>query len=88
MFNHPEVNNVTLTVNYSSAGGSKIVLTGRGNVATNFLGALGYSQLQISASTTSTWGNTGCGWHWCSTYRLDVERQPRCRRSRPHPKIS
>ncbi len=58
LFNHPEVQNVTITADYSSTAGSKITLNGTASTDTKFLGVLGFSQLNITASTTSTWGNT------------------------------
>ena len=58
LFVHPEASNVAVTANYSSAGGSKVTLSGSATVNTNFLSVLGYSQLNISATSVSTWGNT------------------------------
>jgi Flp pilus assembly protein TadG len=58
LFAHPEASNVTIAATYSSTGGSKVTLTGNATVNTNFLGVLGYSQLNISATSVSTWGNT------------------------------
>jgi Flp pilus assembly protein TadG len=58
LFAHPEANNVTIAATYSSSGGSKVTLTGNATVNTNFLSVLGYSQLPISATSVSTWGNT------------------------------
>jgi uncharacterized protein YegL len=40
-----------------SSNGSKVVLNGTAAVNTNFLSLLGSPQLNITASTTSTWGN-------------------------------
>ena len=58
LFAHPEANNVVITATYSSTGGSKVTLNGSATIATNFLGVLGYSQLNITAKSVSTWGNT------------------------------
>jgi Flp pilus assembly protein TadG len=58
LFTRPDVTNVAITANYSSTGGSQVVLSGTANVQTNFLGVLGYSQIPIGASTTSIWGNS------------------------------
>lgn len=57
LFSRADVTNVAITANYTSNGGSQVVLSGSATVQTNFLGLLGYRQLNISASTTSTWGN-------------------------------
>ena len=58
LFTRSDVTNVAITANYSSTGGSQVVLSGTANVQTNFLGVLGYSQIPIGASTTSTWGSS------------------------------
>ncbi|HEX7566319.1 MAG TPA: pilus assembly protein, partial [Bradyrhizobium sp.] len=58
LFTRPDVSNVAITANYASTNGSKVTLNGSATVSTNFLGVLGYSQLAISAASTSTWGNT------------------------------
>jgi len=50
--------NVTVTANYSSTSGSQLVLSGSATVDTNFLSILGIDTIHITASTTSTWGNT------------------------------
>jgi Flp pilus assembly protein TadG len=57
-FNRPDVTNVSVTANYSSSGGSKILLTGSARLATNFLSVLNIDHIDITASTTSIWGNT------------------------------
>jgi Flp pilus assembly protein TadG len=58
IFTRPDVTNVAVTANYASTSGSKVTLNGTASVTTNFLGVLGYHEIGISASTTSTWGNT------------------------------
>ena len=58
LFNRPEAKNVSVTANYSSNAGSKVVLSGTATIDTNFLGILGFNQLTISGQATSTWGNT------------------------------
>ena len=58
LFVHPEANNVTITASYSQTNGSKVTLNGSATLNTNFLSVLGYSQLSISATSVSTWGNT------------------------------
>jgi Flp pilus assembly protein TadG len=58
LFSRSDVNNVQVAANYVSTNGSKIILSGSATVSTNFLGVLGYNHLDITASTTSTWGNT------------------------------
>lgn len=58
LFSRPDATNVAVTAEYSGTAGSKLVLSATATVATNFLGVLGYSSIDIGASATSTWGNT------------------------------
>ena len=58
LFTRPEAKNISIQANYTTAGGSKITLNGSATIDTNFLGVLGYSQLNITAKSESTWGNT------------------------------
>lgn len=43
---------------YSNNVPATVVLTGSGNVQTDFMKVLGYNQLNFGTSSTSTWGNT------------------------------
>jgi Flp pilus assembly protein TadG len=58
LFNRPEVTDIAVAPTYTSAGGSKLTLNGTAVVHTNFLGIIGVSQVEISALSVSTWGNT------------------------------
>jgi Flp pilus assembly protein TadG len=58
LFNRPEVQNVEVAAQYSSSSGSKLVLNGTATIPTTFLHVLGFDQVAINASATSTWGNT------------------------------
>ena len=58
LFSRPEVTDAAVTPAYTSAGGSKLTLNGTAVVHTNFLGVIGISQVDISAMSVSTWGNT------------------------------
>jgi Flp pilus assembly protein TadG len=58
LFTRPEVQDVTVNAQYSSAAGSKLVVDGSATVPTVFLHILGYDNITIGASATSTWGNT------------------------------
>jgi Flp pilus assembly protein TadG len=58
LFNRLEVTEVTVTPVFHRAGGSKLNLNGTAVVHTNFLGVIGISQVDISAMSVSTWGNT------------------------------
>jgi Flp pilus assembly protein TadG len=58
LFKNTDVNNITVTPTYTVEAGSKLTLHGTGVVNTNFLGVIGVSQINISATSVSTWGNT------------------------------
>jgi Flp pilus assembly protein TadG len=58
MFNRPDVQNAEVTAHYSSIDGSKVTVTGSAIVPTDFLNVLGFSAINITASTTTTWGNS------------------------------
>jgi Flp pilus assembly protein TadG len=47
----------TVTVSYSTSGGSQVVVTATSSVKTMFMGILGFTQLPVAAASTSTWGN-------------------------------
>jgi uncharacterized protein YegL len=57
LFTRADVTNVAITAGYTSNGGSQMVLNGSAVVETNFLGLLGYKEINIAVSATSTWGN-------------------------------
>ncbi len=58
LFVRTDAKNVSVTVNYSTVSGSKLVLNGSAVIDTNFLSVLGIDTINITASATSTWGNT------------------------------
>ena len=58
LFSSPIAKNVTVTATYSPANGSHLVLNGSATINTNFLSVLGIDKINITATTTSTWGNT------------------------------
>jgi Flp pilus assembly protein TadG len=58
LFTAQTVQNVAVTTNYSSTGGSTVTLTASGTVPVDFLNILGFNAINISASTKATWGNT------------------------------
>lgn len=55
--NRPE-DSITITPTYTKQGGSKLTLNGSAVVHTNFLGVIGVNQIDIGATSVSTWGNT------------------------------
>jgi Flp pilus assembly protein TadG len=58
VFHRPDVQNVTVTATFSSTVGSKLVLSGSGTIPADFVNFLGVDNIKVSASSTSTWGNT------------------------------
>ncbi len=58
LFSRTDASTPVVTASYTSNGGSKIVLKGTTSIPTNFLSFIGYESIPITASTTSTWGNT------------------------------
>src|SRR5262249_28401832 len=58
LFSRPEVTNATVHPVYDPNGGSKLTVTGTATVNVNFLGLLGLNEINISARSESTWGNT------------------------------
>jgi Flp pilus assembly protein TadG len=58
MFTRPEAANVSVQAHYTTDGGSKVTVTGSTTVNTSFMSIFGIDQLNITSSTTSTWGNT------------------------------
>jgi Flp pilus assembly protein TadG len=58
LFSSPFAKNVAVTATYSPTNGSHLVLNGTATINTNFLSVLGIDKINITATTTSTWGNT------------------------------
>lgn len=58
LYTRPDTKNIVVTATYTSTGGSKVTLNGTAAVATHFVSVLGYQDIDIAASATSTWGNS------------------------------
>jgi Flp pilus assembly protein TadG len=58
LFNRPEVTNVVVTPTYSTGSGSQVVVKATGVVPTTFMKVVGFSELNINATSTVKWGNT------------------------------
>ena len=58
LFTGTNAQNVAVTAGYSAILGSQLVISGSATVKTDFLSVLGIDQIDISASATSTWGNS------------------------------
>jgi Flp pilus assembly protein TadG len=57
LFTRKDVSNLMVEANYTSSN-SQIMLTASGTVPTTFMRAIGKSYMDISTSTTVTWGNS------------------------------
>ena len=58
LFTATNAKNPTVTASYSTTNGSQLVLTGSATVNTSFMSIIGVDSINITASSTSTWGNT------------------------------
>jgi Flp pilus assembly protein TadG len=58
MFTRPEAPNPTVTVSYTTAGGSAVVVNGTAPMQTNFMGIFGYNTITIKGTSTTKWGST------------------------------
>jgi Flp pilus assembly protein TadG len=58
LFSRPEVTHANVHPVYDPNGGSKLTVTGTAVVNVNFLGLLGLNEINIAATSESTWGNT------------------------------
>jgi Flp pilus assembly protein TadG len=57
-FTRTDVQDVTVTAQYSSIGGSQVTVNGSASLPTDFLNVLGFSTIPISATSVATWGNS------------------------------
>lgn len=57
-FVSPEAKNVQVSASYTTEGGSTVLVSASGNVKTHFMGLMGITELNFSASSTVKWGNT------------------------------
>lgn len=60
LYKHPEVQNILVSAVYtnSAANGSQIVITGSGEMPTDFMKVVGFPSLQFGSSSTTVWGTT------------------------------
>ena len=58
LFGDTGVSGLSVTASYSNEGGSKVVVSGSGNVPTTFMKVLGYRSIGIGGSSTAAWGST------------------------------
>jgi Flp pilus assembly protein TadG len=57
LFTRADAATPTVTVTYSTDGGSKVVVSATSTVDTMVMGVMGFRHLPIAAASTSTWGN-------------------------------
>jgi Flp pilus assembly protein TadG len=57
MFTRTDAAAPTVSVSYSTTSGSQVVVSATSSVKTLFMGIMGFSQLPVAATSTSTWGN-------------------------------
>ena len=60
LFNRPEVTDVVVTPTYSTGSGSQVVVTATGVVPTTFAKVVGFSQLNINATSTVKGATPAC----------------------------
>ncbi len=58
VFTNKDASNVQVTASYSNTGGSSVTMTASADMATDFVGILGYKTVTITGSSTSKWGST------------------------------
>ncbi len=58
LFTRPEATSVTIAATYTATGGSTVVVNGSANVPTAFLGVIGYNNIAVNGSSTTSWGST------------------------------
>jgi len=58
MFNHPDAKNLDIKPNYTTTGGSQLVISVSGSMDTSFMKLMGFSSLNIGSTSTVKWGNS------------------------------
>ncbi len=58
LFTRPEATSVKITASYTATGGSQVVVNGTAAVPTNFLGIIGYQNINVNGSATAAWGSS------------------------------
>jgi Flp pilus assembly protein TadG len=57
LFTSPGVSDITISANYTTDGGSTVVVNGSAEVPTDFLAIIGYNNLTVNGSSTTKWGS-------------------------------
>jgi Flp pilus assembly protein TadG len=58
LFTRPEAISVAINANYTTSGGSQVLVSGSAQVPTKFLGVIGYNNLTVNGSATAAWGSS------------------------------
>ena len=58
LFTRTDALNPSITITYSTTGGSHVDVTGSAQMTTNFVGILGVPTMSIGTKSTAAWGNT------------------------------
>jgi Flp pilus assembly protein TadG len=58
LFNRPEATGLQITATYTTTGGNQVLLTATADVATNFMGMVGVSQMKVGVDSQIKWGNS------------------------------
>jgi Flp pilus assembly protein TadG len=56
VFQRPEAQNVSITANYTTSGGSQVTVDGSAAMTTSFMQILGYNTLTVTGTSTVKWG--------------------------------
>ena len=57
LFTRPEAKNITVTANFTTTGGTAVVMTATADVPTSLLGIIGYDTITVTSSSTAKWGS-------------------------------
>ncbi len=57
LFTRPEAKNITVNANYTTTGGTSLVINATADVPTGFLGVIGYNSITVGSSSTAKWGS-------------------------------
>ena len=67
MFTRTDVTNIAITPTYTTSGGTQLVVTGSGSVATKFMGSWDFHRSQSTSRRRSNGATADCASLWCST---------------------
>jgi Flp pilus assembly protein TadG len=56
VFNRPEATNLSIAATYTTTNGQQVTVNGSASVPTNFMQVMGYNSINITGTSTATWG--------------------------------